>query len=94
MQPMSSRVQEYGQVTIPKEIRQKLNLKKGDYVAFVETEQGVFIQRAEVVVSAALSEVGDELKRKGVTLEQLLKRGRDIRDELLEEEYGITDTSQ
>ena len=36
-------VQEKGQVTIPAEIRKKLGLKKGDYVAFVETDQGVMI---------------------------------------------------
>ena len=92
MQTLSVLVQEKGQVTIPLEIRKKLNLKKGDRVVFVETEKGVVIQPAEVVVSAALGEIGKELKRKGVTLEQLLERGREIRGELIKEEYGITDT--
>lgn len=94
MQTAGTRVQEYGQVTIPKEIRKKLNLKKGDLIVFVETEQGYVLQPAEVVVSAALREIGTELKRKGVTFEQLLERGRDIRGALLEEEYGLTDASQ
>ena len=92
MQNLSTLVQEKGQVTIPLEIREKLNLKKGDRVVFVETEKGVVIQPAEVVVSAALGEIGKELKSQGVTLEQLLERGREIRGELIEEEYGITDT--
>jgi AbrB family looped-hinge helix DNA binding protein len=35
-------VQEKGQVTIPVEIRKKLGLKKGDYVAFIETEWPFF----------------------------------------------------
>jgi AbrB family looped-hinge helix DNA binding protein len=56
------RVQEKGQVTIPVEIREKLNLRKGDLVTFVETEEGVVIKPAEVVVSEALDEIGRALK--------------------------------
>lgn len=91
MPTLSTLVQEKGQVTIPLEIRKKLNLKKGDRVVFIETEQGVVIQPAELVVSAAMAEIGAELKRKGVSFEQILERGREIRGELIQEEYGITD---
>ena len=80
------RVQEKGQVTIPAEIRQKLNLKKGDLVTFVETEQGVMIKPAEVIVSEALDEIGKTLKENGISLEDLLERGREIRGEIIEEE--------
>ena len=92
MPTLSTLVQAKGQVTIPLEIRKKLNLKKGDRVVFVETEQGIVIQPAEIVVSAALEAICKELKGKGVTLEQLLERGREIRAELIEEEYDLTDT--
>ena len=91
MTTQTTLVQEKGQVTIPFEIRKKLNLKKGDRVVFIETDKGVVIQPAEVVVSAALDEIGKELKEKGVTLQQLLDRGRDIRGELIKEEYDLTD---
>ena len=47
-------VQEKGQVTIPAEIRKKWGLKKGDLVAFVETEQGVMISPQEVIAAQAL----------------------------------------
>ena len=87
------RVQEKGQVTIPQEIREKLDLKKGDMVTFVETDAGVVIKPAEVVVSDALDEIGRALKEKGISLEELLDRGRDIRGELVEEEYDLRDTS-
>jgi AbrB family looped-hinge helix DNA binding protein len=80
------RVQEKGQVTIPLEFRQKLNLKKGDLVTFLETERGVEIRPAEVVVSAALDEIGKALKEKGIDLEELIDEGRDIRGEDLDEE--------
>ncbi len=52
------RVQKKGQVTIPLEIRQNLNLKQGDLVTFVETENGVIIKPAVVIVTEALDEIG------------------------------------
>ncbi len=85
------RVQEKGQVTIPREIREKLDLKKGDLVTFVETDEGVVIKPVEVVVSDTLDEIGRALKEKGISLEKLMKRGREIRGELIEEEYDIAD---
>jgi len=85
------RVQEKGQVTIPLEIRQKLGLKKGDLVTFVETEQGIVIKPAEVIVSAALDEIGQALKEEGISLEDLMERGREIRGELIDEVYGLSD---
>ena len=85
------RVQEKGQVTIPREIREKLDLKKGDLVTFVETDEGVVIKPAEVVVSDALDEIGRALKEKGLSLAKLMNRGREIRGELIEEEYDIAD---
>ena len=89
MSSMVVRVQEKGQVTIPLEIRQKLKLKKGDLVTFVETEQGVIIQPVEIVVSQALDEIGRALKEKGLRLEELIERGRELRGRLIEEEYDL-----
>jgi AbrB family looped-hinge helix DNA binding protein len=45
------RLQEKGQVTIPRKIREKLNLKRGDLVIFVETEAGVLVKPAAVVAT-------------------------------------------
>lgn len=85
------RIQEKGQVTIPRDIRKKLALKKGDLVTFVETDKGVIIKPAEVIVTDSLDLIGEALKEKGLSLDQLLERGREIRGELIEEEYGLTD---
>jgi AbrB family looped-hinge helix DNA binding protein len=82
-------VQGKGQVTIPREIRKKLGLKKGDYVAFAETDRGVLIAPREVVAQDALERIGEILRENGVTLEELMERGHDIRGELLKEQYGI-----
>ena len=93
MPALAVRVQEKGKVTIPLEIRRRLRLKKGDLVTFVETEQGYLLLPAEIVVGQALEAVGKVLKEKGVTYEQLMKRGRRIRGKLLKEQYGLTDPS-
>ena len=52
----SVRVQSKGQVTIPKEIREKLNVQPGDLVVFVETEDGVMVKPAAVVTNESLRE--------------------------------------
>ena len=58
------RVQEKGQVTIPLEIREKLNLKKGDLVTFIETDDGVVIRPAELVIIEVSSKSKKYPKRK------------------------------
>jgi AbrB family looped-hinge helix DNA binding protein len=89
MSDMVVRVQEKGQVTIPSEIRRKLKLKKGDLVVFVETEAGVVIKPAEILVSDALDQIGRALEAKGIDLDALLDRTRDSRDVLIKKEYGL-----
>jgi len=48
-----SPVSEKGQVTIPKEIRDSLKLKKGDRVVFLEADETVILRKAK---SGKLSE--------------------------------------
>ena len=84
------RIQEKGQVTIPTEIRKKLGLKRGDLVAVMETPDGVFLTPQQVVASKALDSIGDILKEKGLSLDELIASGRDSRTDLLQETYGIT----
>jgi len=40
-----SRVTSKGQVTVPKEVREKMGLKPGDEVDFEETQDGVLISK-------------------------------------------------
>lgn len=82
------RVQEKGQVTLPTELRRKLGLKKGDLVAVEETEGGILITPQEVLATRALDEIGKALAERGVTLEDLIESGREIRGELIQETYG------
>ena len=59
MSEIGVRIQKKGQVTIPQRIRKKLNLEPGDLVVFVETESGVMVKPASVVVA---DERRDEVK--------------------------------
>ena len=58
-----ARVSSKGQITIPIEIRKKLNLKEGDKVLFVEKGGNVFILNASVI---ALKEMQDNMKDESV----------------------------
>jgi antitoxin PrlF len=82
------RMQEKGQVTIPTEIRKKLGLKRGDLVAVMETPDGVFITPQQVVATKAFDRIGDILKEQGLSVDELIASGREIRADLLQETYG------
>jgi len=86
------RIQEKGQVTLPADVRRRLGLKKGDLVAVTETDEGVLISPQYVVAMKALDRVGRILREQGVDLDEMIESGRDIRGELLSEEYGIDPT--
>lgn len=83
------RVQEKGQVTLPAEVRERLGLKKGDLVAVVETDEGVLISPQEIVATRALDRIGQVLKEKGLSLEELIESGREIRGSIIEKKYGL-----
>lgn len=82
-------IQERGQVTLPKEFREKYGLKKGDEVVFRETEDGLLIRPREAEVMKLLDELGEALREKGITLEELMESGREIRSDLLKTMYGL-----
>jgi AbrB family looped-hinge helix DNA binding protein len=85
------RVQEKGQVTLPADLRRKLGLKKGDLVAVVETEDGVLITPQEAIALKALDKLGAMLKEKGITLDELMDSGREIRGQIAKEKYNVAD---
>jgi AbrB family looped-hinge helix DNA binding protein len=62
-----SRVQRKGQVTIPREMRLRFGIEEGDFVAFVETDEGILIAPQKVVPSDAPTKMA-------AVVEQLRKR--------------------
>ena len=83
------RVQEKGQVTLPADVRRNLGLKKGDLVAVTSTREGVLITPQKVIATQALDRIGQALKVQGVTLEDLIESGRELRGELIDKQYDL-----
>lgn len=82
-------LQESGSVTLPAEFRKKYGLKPGDEISFVETEEGLLISVREALIAKLLDELGGDLRAKGITLDELLESGAEIKEQLLKERYGI-----
>ncbi len=81
------RVQDRGQVTLPAEIRRKYDIKEGDLIGFRETSEGLLIDLRAVQIAKALDQMGAGLRERGVTLEEMIESGREIRGDLLKEMY-------
>ncbi|TAK20448.1 MAG: AbrB/MazE/SpoVT family DNA-binding domain-containing protein [Chloroflexota bacterium] len=88
------RVQDKGQVTLPVGARRRMGLKKGDLVAVVETDEGLLITPRVVLATKALDEMGALLREKGVTLEEWIESGREMRGQLARERSDIDSDSR
>ena len=86
-------MQDNGQITLPVEFRKKYNLKKGDAIVFKETEDGLVISPRESLAMNLLDEIGEALKAKGITLDEMIEDGKKIREEIYQEKYA-RDTKQ
>ena len=83
-------VQKRGQVTIPIELRRKFGIEEGGIVAFSEAEEGILISPREVLAMGALDRIGEVLKKRGITLGELIESGREVRGRIVKEEYGLS----
>lgn len=82
-------IQENGRVVIPMALRKRYRFNKGDVVTFEETDDGLLIRPQEAIAMKLLDDIGDALKAKGITLEELMESGRRARGELLKEKYDL-----
>jgi AbrB family looped-hinge helix DNA binding protein len=83
------RVQEKGQVTIPRSIRRQLNLKKGDLVTFVSTENGVVIKSLDLAANDLLDTLAKSLVTRGIKLEDVLTRSQNVSADILVKEFRL-----
>ena len=83
------RVQEKGQVTIPREIRRRLKLKKGDLVTFVITANGVVIQSLEQASSDLLWNLEKNLAIRRITVDEVLTYSQENGGEQAVRKYGL-----
>jgi AbrB family looped-hinge helix DNA binding protein len=84
------RVQEKGQVTIPRDIRRQLKLKKGDLVTFISTENGVIIKTLGSAADDLLVILGKRLNSRGIKIEQVLTRAKTTGSVQLMTEFNLS----
>ena len=85
-----TRVQQKGQITLPAEARRRLGIKQGDLVSVTETADGILITPSELITRREIAELDETLKESGITFEELIESGREIRDQLVKERHGQT----
>ena len=83
------RVQEKGQVTIPRTIRRQLNLKKGDLVTFVSTENGVVIKTLDLAADDLLTSLAKTLKARGIQIIDVIDRSQKVGADVLTREFNL-----
>lgn len=84
------RVQKKGQVTIPRDIRRQLKLKKGDLVTFISTENGVIIKTIDSAADDLLVILGKSLDSRGIQKEQVLTRAKITGSDKLATEFNLS----
>lgn len=86
--PKYSRIQEKGQVTVPADIRRRLDLEKGDLVSFEEKDGSILMIPYKAPTDDI--EVMDEfLRPHGITFQDLIDQMRDERVSYVETDDGI-----
>lgn len=82
-----------GQITIPIEIRRKLNLKDGDKVIFIEQgDQIVFANAAKIAFTNIQKAFEGEAVKAGIKSDQdIVNMVNEVREDLWEERYEDND---
>lgn len=88
-----ARISSKGQITIPIEVRKKLNLKEGDKILFIEEDGKFLITNASYVAFKEMQQVMEGVaETKGITSEEDVdKLIKQVRKELWEERHEDND---
>lgn len=74
------KAQRHGRITLPKELRDANNIEDGDLILLAEAGDGVIImQHKKSEVDRIANQIAHELRRKGVTLNDIRKEIKKIR---------------
>ena len=87
-----SRVSSKGQVTIPVEIREKLDLKEGDKVLFAEKDGNIVLLNASLVALKEIQKnMAEESEKQDLDQEDMNEYVKGIRGEIWKENYENND---
>ncbi len=88
-----ARITTKGQITIPVEIRRKLNLKEGDKIIFLEQDGRIYFENAALLAFTRIQDaMAGEAEKAGFGLpEDVNDFVKEIRKEKWEKEYANND---
>ena len=86
--PRRLQVGDDGRVVLPPDLRQKLGLQQGGSVSVVETPDGLLLTTEALLAERDFEQIDAELQKQGLSLDELIESGREIRGELFKEMYG------
>ena len=76
----SAKVMSKGQVTIPKDIREKMKINEGDQVVFVYDNEKVIMMNSAIYAMKLMQEVmNGEAEKQGISEEDVNKMIREVR---------------
>lgn len=82
------RVWNKGQITIPKSIRENLNIEDDTILNLIQIGNAIFITPRELKLSGLAREFREIIKKEGLSEKELMKALKEARKEIYEERYG------
>ncbi len=86
--PYRSHIRERGQLTIPKEVREKGALYDGEAVTIIPLGDSILVTPKKLGLEEARREIRKIMKVAGITPDELLAGMKEEREKLFEETYG------
>ncbi|MFQ6090478.1 MAG: AbrB/MazE/SpoVT family DNA-binding domain-containing protein, partial [Candidatus Bipolaricaulia bacterium] len=82
-----------GQITLPKEIRQDLELKRGDFINIYKLEDNLYILERMTPLRELSRSIAAEAAAEGYSEEEIKETANRLKEELLREIYRTYPTS-
>jgi len=84
------KMRERGQLTIPSKFRKGLGFEEKDVVNIVKVGEALILTRKQLAGDLLSKKIEDSMKKKGLTLQDLLSNLREQRKKYNKEAYGKT----
>ena len=91
MKSVNAEIKARGQLTIPKKIREAMNLEEGQVVSLIPSGSAVIITPRRLELDEAQREIKKILKQSRCSLDELISGLREERATLYDELYGEKD---
>lgn len=79
---------EQGEIIVPEALRTAMGLHAGDTIMAIQDEDGVIMIPSRLLVPEFAGYLSGLLAERGLSVDDLILSGEDIRDALFQERYG------